>query len=70
MSEIEKIHEKIQRYIARTEINEPGRYELDLLDAKAIRNMGDMLDAVYTAFLYGRAKGYRAAKAERKAVTK
>lgn len=58
--------EKINRYIERTNVAKPERYELDLVRARAIKNTNGMLDAVYTAFLYGRAKGYRAAKAEGK----
>lgn len=61
MSEIEKI----KKYIDSTDISNRERYELGILDARAIKRTDDMLDAVYTAFLYGRAKGYRAAKAER-----
>lgn len=64
MSEIERIN----RYIERTKVPRLDRYELGIVDAKAIKAMGDMLDAVYAAFLYGRAKGYRAAMSERKAV--
>lgn len=66
MTEIERIN----RYIERTKVPRLDHYELGIVDAKAIKAiaMGDMLDAVYAAFLYGRAKGYRAAMSERKAV--
>lgn len=63
MSEIEKM----KRYIERTKIAAPTNYELGVLEANAIKNAEDALDAVYMAFLYGRAKGYRAAKAEGRA---
>lgn len=63
MSEIEKMN----RYIERTNIANMSRYELDLLEVRALRREPDETDAIYTAFLYGRAKGYRAAKAERRA---
>lgn len=61
--------EKIKRYIQKTKVQKPDRYELGGLEANALRDEGDIVDIVYTAFLYGRAKGYRAARAEqRKAV--
>lgn len=64
MSEIEKI----KRYIERTKVPQPERYELGGMEARALRTETDIVDIVYTAFLYGRAKGYRAAQAEWKAV--
>lgn len=63
MSEIEKM----KRYIARTNINISDRYELDLLEVKGLKKEADLTDALYLAFLYGRAKGYRAAKSEGRA---
>lgn len=63
MSEIEKI----QRYIERTKANISDRYDMGLLEVCELKNAADTTDAVYLAFLYGRAKGYRAAKAERRA---
>lgn len=60
MSEIEKM----ERYIERTNAPDMSRYELDLLETRALRQEPDQTDALYLAFLYGRAKGYRAAKAE------
>ena len=66
MSEIEKM----KRYIARTKLDD-SRYYLNLIEAIAIaktaQTYDDALDAVSLAFKYGQAKGYRAAKAERRA---
>lgn len=59
MSEIEKM----KRYIERTNTGELSRYELGLLEVQALRRESVQADALYLAFLYGRAKGYRAAKA-------
>ena len=56
--------EKMKRYIARTNVNASDRYDMDLLEAHALNREPDITDAVYLAFLYGRAKGYRAAKAK------
>ncbi len=68
MSEIEKI----QRYIARTgvECSETSPYHMKIAEAFALAGTSDSVRAVSLAFEYGRAKGYRAAKAERKAVAK
>lgn len=66
MSEIERI----QRYIERTPVNE-DRYYMGSDEAAAIvervESMPDILKAISFAFKYGRAKGYRAAKAKRRA---
>ena len=59
--------EKMKKYIERTKANISDRYEMDLLEVRALRREPDETDAIYTAFLYGRAKGYRAAKAEGRA---
>lgn len=59
--------EKMKRYIERTNATDMSRYELDLLEARALRREPEQTDALYLAFLYGRAKGYRAAKAEGRA---
>lgn len=59
--------EKIQRYIERTDAKISDRYELGQLEVAALRREKDIVDGIYLAFLYGRAKGYRAAKAERRA---
>lgn len=63
MSEIEKM----KRYIERTNAKVSDRYEMDLLEARELKREADLTNAIYLAFLYGRAKGYRAAKAERRA---
>lgn len=57
--------EKIKRYIAITSVD-PGRYQMNLDDVFALSHMtaNDPTNAIITAFEYGKAKGYRAAKAE------
>lgn len=68
MSEIEKI----QRYIARTKKFPDGTpYQMNLSEAFSLAGMSaeDAIGAVSLAFEYGRANGYRAAKAEEKART-
>lgn len=66
MSEIEKI----QRYIARTGVGykDTSPYHMSVAEAFALARASDNVRAISLAFEYGRAKGYRAAKAERKAV--
>ena len=71
MSEIEKI----ERYIARTRLNEDDGYYLGHAEILALMTVASKdpdcaFEAINTAFNYGKAKGYRAAKAERKAVAK
>lgn len=68
MSEIEKM----KRYIERTPTGREDRYCLMLSELLEIMGMGEaspdgLFDAVGLAFNYGKAKGYRAAKAERRA---
>lgn len=64
MSEIEKI----QRYIERTDIKTEGqdRYTINMLENFELVHKCNELpaDAIAMAFEYGKAKGYRAAKAE------
>lgn len=65
MSEIEKM----ERYIKLSNIEETRSYKLNLSEAFALadqaHNCGDLPIAVIClAFRYGKAKGYRAAKAE------
>lgn len=63
MSEIEKI----QRYVERSKKFPEGTpYQMNLLEAFSLTNMSREvgMDAICLAFEYGRAKGYRAAKAE------
>lgn len=64
MSEIEKI----QRYIARSKKFPMGTpYQMNLLEMFILADMStkNATDAVCLAFEYGRAKGYRAARAEK-----
>lgn len=67
MSEIEKM----QRYIERTNMSKADNYCLvygetvELLHTATDTN--SMFDVIALAFDYGKAKGYRAAKAERRA---
>lgn len=70
MSEIEKM----KRYIERTNmrIKNPLQYAMNTSEALELAHMvhaGDTLsiEAVSMALNYGQAKGYRAAKAERRA---
>lgn len=63
MSEIEKI----QRYIERTTKFPDGTpYQMNLQELFGLSHMseGDVVGAICLAFDYGRAKGYRAAKAK------
>lgn len=65
MSEIEKM----KRYIERTKMNKADNYCLVYQEAvglcNAARRNGDsLMDVIALAFDYGKAKGYRAAKAE------
>lgn len=55
--------QRIQKYIDKTQADNMWRYELMMNDWKALATL-HTIDAVAMAFLYGRAKGYRAAKAE------
>lgn len=69
MSEIEKM----ERYIERTKMDENDRYYLDVKEAFELahqaRNSEDFpIKVIALAFNYGKAKGYRAAKAEGKRV--
>ena len=68
MSEIEKM----QRYIQRTKLNDNDRFYLDMREAFELamqaRNSKDFpLEVINLAFKYGKAKGYRSAKAEGRA---
>lgn len=66
MSEIEKI----QRYIARTgaTYKDTSPYHMNFKEARALAGGNNVIGAISLAFNYGRAKGYRAAMSERKAV--
>ena len=67
MSEIEKM----KRYIERTRMNKADNYCLVYGEAvellKTATDVNGMFEVISLAFDYGRAKGYRAAKAERRA---
>ena len=64
MSEIEKM----KRYIERAKIKDAGNtYTMLWKDIIALLNEENQSDAILLAFDYGRAKGYRAAKAEGRA---
>lgn len=62
--------EKIKKYIERTKMNKE-KYYLNFGEAcamaKEARTFDTVLDVIDLAFEYGKAKGYRAAKAERRA---
>lgn len=64
MSEIEKM----KRYIERTklDISETSAYQINIREAFAVSDMPP-IEAINFAFKCGQAKGYRAAKAERRA---
>lgn len=58
--------EKIQDYIDRTKIKRPKAYTWSLQELSALYSLAerDPYESFRLAFNYGRAKGYRAAKAE------
>lgn len=56
--------EKIRAYIDRGKQSVNKAYSLSTSEWIAIRNNCSDLDAIALAFEYGRAKGYRACKAE------
>ena len=65
MSEIERI----RRYVEREKIRQNDRYGMNMIEgvelSKAAYESGDLpLEIIVLAFNYGRAKGYREAKAE------
>lgn len=65
MSEIKKI----RRYVEREKISQNHRYNMNMIEglelSKAAYESKDLpLGIIVLAFNYGRAKGYRAAKAE------
>lgn len=64
--------EKMKRYIERTKMDKNDRFYLDMAEAfelavQAYESTSLPVDAISLAFKYGKAKGYRAAKAERRA---
>lgn len=62
--------ERIRRYIDKVKIPNTiaNRYGMPFSEVRALRDKmeSDCLSAICFAFTYGRAKGYRAAKAEDK----
>lgn len=63
--------DQVKRYIEETKISNARRYEMNTDEVLAIGEelytthpIGSVLDAIHLAFKYGRAKGYRARKAE------
>ncbi len=65
MSEIEKI----QRYIEKTKLDKESKYSLNITEGFSLAHMAHEMDdlpleVICLAFNYGKAKGYRAAKAE------
>lgn len=68
MSEIEKM----KRYVERTKMEKSDRFYMDMAEAFALANQARgsvdlLIEVIALAFNYGKAKGYRAAKAEVKA---
>lgn len=64
--------EKIQRYVDKHGISRNSRYGMNVIEglelSKAAYEAKDLpLEIIVLAFNYGRAKGYRAAKAEARA---
>ncbi|MCI8652607.1 MAG: hypothetical protein HFF11_02780 [Angelakisella sp.] len=65
-TEVAEILEKIQQYIQQTPGSNNRNYSLNLTEWFSIREMDSDWESIVTAFDYGRAKGYRAARAEMK----
>lgn len=67
MSEIEKI----RKYISNTQMDPNERFYMSMLEAFELAHKAQMddlpIEVCNLAFKYGKAKGYRAAKAERRA---
>ena len=61
-----EILKRINRYIDETEIENSIRYAMFTSEATAMFKNLDPAEAIFLAFNYGRAKGYRAAKKENK----
>lgn len=60
MSEIEKI----KQYICKNVVPNSQRYSMSMNEAIAVAHELDRIEAIEIAFIYGKAKGYKAAKAE------
>ena len=65
-TEVAETLEKIQQYIQRTPGSNNHKYALNLMEWFSMRQIDSDWSSIVTAFNYGRAKGYRAAKAEMK----
>lgn len=65
-TEVTKTLDKIQQYIQRTPGSQNQNYDLNVIEWFSMHQMTSDWDSIATAFSYGRAKGYRAAKAEMK----
>lgn len=65
MSEIEKM----KRYIERTKADKMDAYQMNMREMLDLAHIAveTPVDVICLVFEYGRAKGYRAAKAERRA---
>ena len=64
--------EKMQKYIERTKLDDGGHYKIGMHEAfelaRQAYKLNDLpIEIISLAFNYGKAKGYRAAKAERRA---
>lgn len=59
--------DKMMEYINRTKIKRADNYCMVYSEAVELVHMDDRFDALSLAFDYGKAKGYRAAQAERRA---
>ncbi|MEY8374073.1 hypothetical protein AAK912_11415 [Merdimmobilis hominis] len=60
-----EVMDKIWRYIDNTKISNGMQYAMQTREMTTLRELSP-LDGIATAFYYGRAKGYRAAKAQQK----
>lgn len=64
--------EKMKKYIERTKLDDGGHYKIGMHEAfelaRQAYKLNDLpIEIISLAFNYGKAKGYRAAKAERRA---
>ena len=64
--EIQDKKEKMERYINNTKIKNADKYDMSYKEIMSLNRMNDSSGAIIMAFLYGRAKGYRAARKESK----
>ena len=63
--------EKMERYIKRTKLDKNDRFDMTVREAfelaYKVQDMGEsLIDVISLAFVYGKAKGYRAALAAQK----